>query len=459
MADYDLLIVGSGPAGQHAALHAARLGKRVGIIERKPRIGGAGLQTGTIPSKALREVAYMASSSGRRGMREAVTEPHHLHGLLAEAIRRKEGVIAQQETVILNQLMRAGVALIPGDAAFVDAHTLRIISPAGEEQRLSADIIILATGSRPRRPSHVPFDKKTVLDSTSILKMRYLPRSMIVVGGGVIACEFISMFAAMGVAVTVVNSHEQILSWLSKDVAGALTDAMQSMGVHFLMRCRCAAITTDGASVSARLEDGRELHADTLLFAQGREPNTRYLHVGNAGIETDGEWIPVNEYFQSSVPHIYAVGDLIGRPALAATAMEQGRMAAMHAFGVEPPALARNMPMAIYTIPELSGVGATERELQQQGIEYVVGRGYFRESARGQIIGDITGMLKLNVERSSRKILGVHIVGESASELIHIGQLVMNLHGTIDDLVSNVFNYPTLAECYKLAATDCLSRL
>lgn len=459
MADYDLLIVGSGPAGQHAALHAARLGKRVGIIERKPRIGGAGLQTGTIPSKALREVAYMASNAGRRGMREAITEHRHLHGLLAEAIRRKEGVIAQQETVMLNQLMRAGVALIPGEATFADAHRLRVTTPAGEERQLSAEIIILATGSRPRRPSHVPFDKKTVLDSTSVLKIRHLPRSMIVVGGGVIACEFISMFAALGVEITVVDSHAQVLSWLSEDIAGALTDAMQSMGVQFLMQCRCQAIETDGAVVTARLEDGTELHADALLFAQGREPNSRYLHVGNAGIETDGEWIPVNEFFQTSVPHIYAVGDLIGRPALAATAMEQGRMAAMHAFGRETPALAKNMPMAIYTIPELSGVGATERELKEQGVDYVVGRGYFRESARGQIIGDMTGLLKLNVERQTRRILGVHIVGESASELIHIGQLVMNYGGTVDDLVRNVFNYPTLAECYKLAASDCLNRL
>ncbi len=460
MADYDLLIVGSGPAGQHAALHAARMGKRVGIIERKPRIGGAGLQTGTIPSKALREVAYMASNAGRRGMREIFTpESRQLHGLLAEAVRHKESVIAQQESVILNQLMRCGVALIPGDAAFVDAHTLRITSANGEERFLTSGILILATGSRPRRPSHVPFDKKTVLDSTSVLKIRHLPRSMLVVGGGVIACEFISMFAALGVEVTVIDSHEQILSWLSEDIAGALSDAMQSMGVHFLMQCRCQSITTDGATVTVRLEDGRQMHADTLLFAQGREPNTRYLHVGNAGIKTEDEWIPVNDFFQTSVPHIYAVGDLIGRPALASTAMEQGRMAAMHAFGQEPPALAKNMPMAIYTIPELSGVGATERELKAKGVDYVTGRGYFRESARGQIIGDMTGLLKLNVARESRKILGVHIVGESASELIHIGQLVMNLGGTVDDLVRNVFNYPTLAECYKLAAADCLTKL
>jgi len=460
MHDFDLLIVGSGPAGQHAALHAAQMGKRVGIIERKSRIGGAGLQTGTIPSKALREVAYMASQSGQRGMREAFpAEAHHRHGLLAEAIRRKEAVIAQQESVILNQLMRHGVALIPGGASFKDERTLLIQGPGGDEQLLTAGIIILATGSRPRRPSHIPFDKQTVLDSTSVLKIRHLPHSMIVVGGGVIACEFISMFAALGVRITVIDSHEQILSWLSEDVASALTDAMQAMGVSFVMQQNCQSVCREDNGVKARLEDGSELKADALLYAQGREPNTQYLDVGKAGIKTDGQWLPVNEYFQTSQPHIYAVGDLIGKPALAATAMEQGRMAAMHAFGQDPPALARNMPMAIYTIPELSSVGATEGELKEQGIDYVVGRGYFRESARGQIIGDMTGLLKLNVDRASRRILGVHIVGESASELIHIGQLLMNLDGSVDDLVSNVFNYPTLAECYKMAATDCLNHL
>ncbi|GMQ99686.1 MAG: Si-specific NAD(P)(+) transhydrogenase [Zetaproteobacteria bacterium] len=459
-ADFDLFVIGSGPAGQHAALHAARMGKRVGIIERKPRIGGAGLQTGTIPSKALREVAYLASRAGQRGMRGAFAgEMLHQHGLLAEAIRHKEMVIAQQESVILNRLMHSGVALIPGEASFIDEHTLNVLTPNGEERQLRAATIVLATGSRPRRPSDVPFDKKTVLDSTSILKLRHLPRSLIVVGGGVIACEFTCIFAALGVEITVVDSHHQILSYLSEDVASALADAMLSMGVTFHMNSHAVSIRRDNEQIHTQLESGKKLVSDALLYAQGREPNSSYLKLQRAGVQVTNDWIKVNDYFQSNVPHIYAVGDLIGRPSLAATGMEQGRMAVMHAFGEKTPEMASNMPMAIYTIPEVSYVGKTEKELQAKNVDYVVGRGKFSDSARGQIIGDETGMLKLNVEQDSQRILGVHIVGESASELIHIGQLVMNLNGTVTDLVRNVFNYPTLAECYKLAALDCLNQI
>jgi len=458
--DFDLLVVGSGPAGQHAALHAARMGRRVGIIERKPRIGGAGLQTGTIPSKALREVAYLASRAGQRGMRGTFSgDMLHQHGLLAEAIRHKGMVIAQQESVILNRLMHSGVALIPGEASFADTHTLNVITPNGEERMLRATTVVLATGSRPRRPSDVPFDKKTVLDSTSILKLRHLPRSMTVIGGGVIACEFTCIFAALGVDITLVDSHHQILSYLSEDVVSALTDAMLSLGVTFCMDTHAVAIRKEDTRIHTQLETGDLLKSDALLYAQGRKPNSNYLHLKQAGIHVTDGWIEVNNYFQTNKSHIYAVGDLIGRPSLAATGMEQGRMAAMHAFGQKIPEMANNMPMAIYTIPEVSYVGKTEKELQAEGVDYVVGRGKFSDSARGQIIGDEAGMLKLNVERHSRRILGVHIVGESASELIHIGQLVMNLNGTVTDLVRNVFNYPTLAECYKLAALDCLSQI
>ncbi|MDX8407543.1 MAG: FAD-dependent oxidoreductase, partial [Mariprofundaceae bacterium] len=251
----------------------------------------------------------------------------------------------------------------------------------------------------------------------------------------------------------------QVLSYLSHDVVEALTDAMLSAGVDFKLSTRVDAIRKEGQQVIAHLEGGRKLVSDALLYAQGREPNSSFLKLEKAGIEAQDGWIQINTFFQTNVPHIYAVGDLIGRPALAATGMEQGRMAVVHASGNSLADMAANMPMAIYTIPELSYVGKTERELQDLGIDYIVGKGRFKESARGQIIGDETGLLKINVERSTGKILGVHIVGESASELIHIGQLVMNLGGTVSDLVNNVFNYPTLAECYKLAATDCLQHI
>jgi NAD(P) transhydrogenase len=458
MKDFDLLVVGSGPAGQHAALQAASMGKRVAIIERKPNIGGAGLQTGTIPSKALREVAYMTSQLGRRGMREAFSgEVKHQHGLLSEAVHRKESVIAKQESVILSQLLEQGISLIPGEASFVDSHTLEVKGQSHESRRLSADVIILATGSRPRRPSDIPFDKKTVLDSTSILKIKHLPRTMVVVGGGVIACEFITIFASLGVEVTVVDSHSQVLDYLSGDVVTVLTDAMQTMGVTFHMNSRCVAVRKEKEGICTLLENGERLCSDAVLYAQGREPNFGSLKITNADIDAVEGWITVNEFFQTSVSHIYAVGDLIGRPALASTGMEQGRMAVEYAFDSSTPQLAKNMPMAIYTIPELSSVGKTERELKEEGVDYVVGRGWFNRSARGQIIGDATGLLKLNVNRQTRKIEGVHIVGESASELIHIGQLMMNKDGTVDELAQNVFNYPTLAECYKLAAKDCLT--
>jgi len=463
--DYELLIVGSGPAGQQAAWQAARLGKRVAMVERKPSLGGAGLQTGTIPSKALREVAFFASRAGERGMRGAFGRAiANRHAMLGDAMRRKESVIAKQESVILKRLLGSGVALIPGDASFVDAHTVEIVDAKGGVRRITAEVIVLAAGSRPRRPESVPFDKQTVLDSTSVLKLRQLPASMLVVGGGVIACEFVSIFAAMGVEVTVVDSHAQLLDYLSDDVVGVLAEAFAGMGVRFHMQERVELIERlEDGGVRTTLKSGKRIETDVVLYAQGREPNTAALKPENAGIELDQGWIAVNGCFQTNVPHIYAVGDLIGRPALASTGMAQGDAAVLHAFTGETHATADNMPMAIYTIPELSWVGTTEKELRRQGkqpgVDYVVGRGFFRESARGQIIGENSGMLKMIVDVRSEKLIGVHIVGESASELIHIGQLVMNLGGSVRDLVSNVFNYPTLAECYKLASYDCLERL
>jgi NAD(P) transhydrogenase len=457
--DYDILIVGSGPAGQHAAWQAARMGKRAAIIERKPSIGGAGLQTGTIPSKALREAAYLVSRSWAHGMRSASTSGTSGHGLLNDAVRRKDAVIAEQESVILKRLLKSGVALIPGDASFIDAHTLEVVDANGQSRQLTAEKIVLATGSRPRRPSDIPFDKQTVLDSTSILKIKRLPKSLVVIGGGVIACEFVSIFASLGVEVTVVDSHEQLLAYLSEDVVGVLADAFAGMGVNFKMKERVVSIRKTEDSTETLLESGKRLEADAVLYALGREPNSADLNIGKVGLELDGGWIKVNDSFQSSVPHIYAVGDLIGRPALASTGMAQGRAAVIHAFSGETQVMAKNLPMAIYTIPELSWTGKTEKEAKAEGLDYVIGRGFFRESARGQIIGEANGMLKLIVDRKSEKLIGVHIVGEQASELIHIGQLVMSYDGTVRDLVENVFNYPTLAECYKLAALDCLQRL
>lgn len=457
--DYDILIVGSGPAGQHAAWKAARMGKKTAIIERKPSIGGAGLQTGTIPSKALREAAYLASRTDR-GMRiSSGSLATTRHGLLADAIQRKEAVIAQQESVIVKRLLKSGVAVIPGEASFIDPHTLEVRDASGSSQLLAADVIVLATGSRPRRPDDIPFDKQTVLDSTSILKLKKLPKSLLVVGGGVIACEFVSIFAALGVEVSVVDSHEQLLSYLSEDVVGVLAESFENMGVQLHMKERVAKISREEGRSVTQLESGKKLYSEAVLYALGREPNSQSLNTERVNLTLDEGWIAVNSQFQTSIPHIYAVGDLIGRPALASTGMEQGRAAVVHAFTGETGNTLEHLPMAIYAIPEISWVGMTEKEVKKKGLDYVVGRGYFKESARGQIIGDTIGLVKLIVAADSRKLLGVHIAGEHASELIHTGQLLMRFGGTVHDLATNVFNYPTLAECYKLAAIDCLENL
>jgi len=459
MSHYDILVIGSGPAGHRAAIQAAKRGKHVGLIERKPRIGGAGLQTGTIPSKALREIAYSATMGASHGMRNVYPNIIRQHNFLSESIRQKDIVIDKQESVFLSQLMRNGVELIPGEASFSDAHSLCLTTPRGETRHIQADTFILATGSRPRRPVDVPFDKQRVLDSTSILHMQTLPKTLTVVGGGVIACEFATIYASLGVDVTIVDSHANILDFLCADVSDNLATSMRNMGIQMRKNERIHAITLEGKQVLLQCQD-TTIESECLLYALGRIPNIDDLGLEDLGIQCQPRgWIEVNEHYQTNVSHIYAVGDVIGAPALAATGMEQGRIAALHACHAKEEVTSSHLPMAIYTIPEVAWVGDTCTQLDEQSIDYVTGFGFYRETARGQIIGDSNGMLKLLVDTHTRKILGVHIVGESASELVHIGQMVMNLNGTVDDLIRHVFNYPTLAECYKTAALHCSSQL
>ncbi len=457
---YDLLVVGSGPGGQKAAINAAKLGKSVGIIERKPYLGGVSLQTGTIPSKALREAAFLASRFSARGMRADSARQLIKHNFLSETIARKNQIINQKESVLLKQLMQHGIAIIPGEASFHDEHTLTVKSPTGQTELLHAKVIILATGSRPRRPVEIPFDKERILDSTSILKLKYLPESLLVVGGGVIACEFATMFAPLGVKVNIVDSHQQLLAYLDKDIADNLVDHMQEMDIKLHMNTRVKSVKRQDNKVHVQTDSGTEFIVDTLLYALGRQPNYDNLDIARAGlINDDNGWIRINEDHQTSIKHIYIIGDLAGSPALASTAMQQGLMVVQHAFADEQQSKPAPLPMAIYTIPELSYVGETERQLQQRGVDYIAGRASYAETARGQIIGDQHGMLKLLVERSSRQLLGVHIIGEAASELIHVGQIAMSYQGTVDRLADNVFNYPTLAECYKTAALSCIDQL
>lgn len=461
--DYDLLVVGSGPGGQAAAIAAAQLGKRVALVERKPYVGGVSLQTGTIPSKSLREAAYLTSRAASLGMRgalqrRAATEP----GFLAEALRQKDRVVESKEAQLLGRLMEEGVTLVPGEAGFVDAHTLAVTSPKGDVQPLSAAVIVLATGSRPRRPADVPFDKERVLDSTSILKIRRLPGSLLVVGGGVIACEFATMFAAFGTRVTLVDSHAQPLGYLDADINAELAGEFHDLGIQLCMNTRVAAIARKerGDGVVLTTQAGEVLQADALLYAMGREPNYAGLQLDRAGLVADDQgWMRINAEHQTAQPHIYIVGDLAGRPSLAATAMEQGRRAVHHAFGGAAASSAGPLPMAVYTIPEVSWVGETEAELQARDARYVSGSARYGDTARGQIIGAEHGLLKLLVDRDSRAILGVHILGEAASELVHVGQMAMACGAGVDQLAATVFNYPTLAQCYKTAALECLAQL
>jgi NAD(P) transhydrogenase len=459
--DFDILVVGSGPGGQSAALQAAALGKRTGLIERKPRLGGVSLQTGTIPSKALREAAWLTSRFAARGMRESSASRGPVQsGFLGEAVSRKQRVIENQATLLLQQLMAAGVILIPGEAAFQDPHTLIIQRPDGKRDQLSAGIVILATGSRPRRPQAVPFDRERVLDSTSILQLRQLPQRLLVIGGGVIACEFATMFAPLGVSVQLVDSHRHLLAYLDDDILRILESDLRDMGIKLHMQTRVSDMARIDDHVRVTTAEGDSLEADVLLYAQGREPNYDRLELARAGLVADDHgWVRINAQHQTRQPHIYIIGDLAGRPSLAATAMEQGRLAVQHAFAAKRLLPAGHLPMAIYTIPELSWTGDTERNLQDQGTDYVVGRAHFSKTARGQIIGEEHGFMKVLAATATRELLGIHIVGESASELIHVGQMAMNCGATVDTLAACVYNYPTLAECYKTAALDCLRQL
>ncbi len=464
--DYDLLVIGSGPGGQSAAISAAKLGKRVAIVERKLYVGGASLQTGTIPSKALREAAYLATRSASPGMRGTLHgNTANLPGFLADALSLKNQVVDRKAQQILKELNDYHITLIHGEASFTDAHTCQIIPTNNENntstpQHISAAVIILATGSRPRRPDAIPFDKECILDSTSLLKQSDLPESLIVVGGGVIACEFATIFAALGSRVTLVDSHAQVLAYMDADITSVLNENLTAMDIQLLLKTRIKEIRRSDKGVIALTDNGDTLNASALLYALGREPNYSGLNLHYAGLVADDNgWVRINSQYQTSLPHIYIIGDLAGRPSLASTAMEQGRIAVQHAFENEILQNTGLLPMAIYTIPEISYIGATENELIEANIDYVKGTAKYASTARGQIIGDEKGLFKLLVDKTSREILGVHIIGESASELIHVGQMAMTCGAKLEVIANSVYNYPTLAQCYKTAALDCINQL
>jgi NAD(P) transhydrogenase len=462
--DYDLVVLGSGPSGQKAAIQAAKLGKRAAVIEHTQVVGSACINTGTIPSKTLREAAMHLSGYQERsiyGASYAVKRDI----TMSDLFYRTEHVIANEIDVTRHQLQRNGVDLISAEGSLADAHTIRLQDTAGRGSReITTENILIAVGTETTKDSHIEFDGKQIFTSDDLLHLPALPKSLAVVGAGVIGLEYATIFAALGVRVTLIDMRPRLLTFVDAEIIDTLVYQMRQNRMTLRLGEGVSGLekfTDDrGERVRINLESGKKLVADNVLYSVGRTGCTGTLGLDKVGIEIeDRGLISVDENYQTVVPNIYAVGDVIGFPSLASTSMEQGRHASCHAFGVDPGNKGTALPYGIYTIPEISVVGKTEEDLTEAGIPYEVGKASYREISRGQIIGDSVGMLKLCFHMETRELLGVSILGEGATELIHIGQVVLQLGGTIDYFVNTVFNYPTLAECYKTAAFDGINRM
>jgi NAD(P) transhydrogenase len=454
--DYELLVIGSGPAGQKAAIQAAKLGRKVAVVERR-ELGGVSVNWGTIPSKTLREaIVYLTGMSQRTTYGDSYRVKEEI--TIDDLRVRTQKVIDREVDVVRNQLLRNHVQVIGGSARFVDPHTVAVSAAAGE-RRVTAERIVIASGTRPARPAAVAFDDRTILDSDGLLGIDRVPASGVVVGAGVIGIEYASMFAALGVKITVVELRPRLLDFCDVQITEGLQYHLRDLGVTFRLGEEVTAVDRHGDAVVTHLASGKRIASDVVLYAAGRQGETEGLALENAGLQADERGrIAVGPDYRTAVDHIYAAGDVIGGAALAATSMEQGRVAAAHAFG-EPASMSELVPVGIYTIPEISFVGRNEEELTAAAIPYEVGISRYKELARGHILGDTYGMLKLLVSIEDHTILGVHVVGTNATEVVHIGQTVMGLGGTVDYLVDAVFNYPTLAESYKVAALDARNRL
>lgn len=463
--DYDMIVIGSGPSGQRAAIQAAKIGRRAAVIERSRAVGGVCVNTGTIPSKTFREAVLHLSGFRERGIYGSSYRVKNDISI-DDLLYRVHQVVRSEIDVIRNQMSRNRVELVESTARFVDPHTIELQSAAGLGRRqVSAAKIVVACGTEAARDGHIPFDGQQVFTSDDVLGLERLPRSLIVVGAGVIGVEYATMFAALGVRVTIVDKRPTLLPFLDHEISAALTYVIQQSNVTMRLGEEVSGIDLrQGASkpVEVRLRSGKVLHAEAALYSIGRVGATARLDLDKAGVLADERGrISVNAHFQSNVGHVYAVGDVIGFPSLASTSYEQGRSAARHAFGLraDQETGIGLFPYGIYTVPEISTIGRNEDELTAAGIPYEIGKANYREISRGQIIGDRTGMLKIVFSPDTRKLLGVHIMGEGASELIHIGQTLMAHGGCIDYFADAVFNFPTLAECYKTAALDGLNRL
>ncbi|MEO6950874.1 MAG: Si-specific NAD(P)(+) transhydrogenase [Polyangia bacterium] len=463
MYDYDLVVIGSGPAGEKAATQAAYFGKRVAVVERDSHLGGACINTGTLPSKTLRETALYLSGLQQRTLYGVLLEVRH-NVSVRDLMCRQEPVIGGQNDLIRWNLDRHRIELLRGAGAFIDEHTIEITTHSGTVDRVTTDAVLIATGTSPFRPSFVPWGDPEVDDSDTILKLPEVPKRLVILGGGVIGCEYGSMFAALGCEVTIVEARDSILGFLDVEVNKLLSEQLRAIGIDLQLRRKVVEVARKDGALHCVLDDGHDLECERLLFAGGRAGNTTALGLDKIGVAADARGLlKVDEHYALVGPsggRIYAAGDVIGFPALASVAMEQGRVAACHAFDLSyKRSVAKMFPYGLYTIPEVSMVGETEESATQKGLSFEVGRARYGDNARGQIIGDTTGMVKLLFTIPDRKIIGVHVLGERATEIIHTGMAVMHFGGTLDDFIDMVFNFPTLGELYKYAAYDGLGRL
>ena len=459
MQTYDLLVIGSGPAGQRAAIQGAKSGKRVAVIEKREVVGGASINTGTIPSKTIREAVLHLSGYNYQNIygvnyrvKDKIT--------MADLAFRVQHVIKTEIDVTQAQLSRNGIEVITGVASFLDPHHLRVEGWRGNSD-FEAGVMIIATGTKPASSPKVPFNNRTIINSDQILQMPDVPKTMIVVGGGVIGVEYTCMFATLGVRIILIEKRPRLLEFADSEMVEALSYRLRDSRVTLRLNEEVESVeaTPDGGVV-ANLQSKKKISGDALLYAVGRQGNVDELNLSAACIEADARGrIPVDADYRTKQPHIYAVGDVIGFPSLASVSMEQGRIAAAKAFGLPVHSNPASYPYGIYTIPEISFIGKTEEQLTEEDVPYEVGIAYYREIARGQIMGDTTGRLKLIFHRETKELLGVHIIGDGAAELLHIGQAVFILKGTVEYFVDTVFNYPTLAECYKAAAFNGLNKL
>lgn len=455
----DIVVIGAGPAGQKAAIQASKLGKQVVVIDKLPEPGGNCLYSGTIPSKTLREAILDFTRFNERNFYDF---QYQVEDITIEMLNhRLVQVIDEEKNMIYRQFKKNNIRLIDGLARFENQNMLIVVD---NDYRLlyqiKASRFILATGSKPRNPPGVPFDDDVILDSTRLLSLHHIPKSMLVLGGGIIGSEYASFFAALGTEVTIIDKKDHLLPMLDSEIGIVLQTALTDIGLIFKGNKEPEEIYRKGDKAVVKFKDGTTLEADALLYALGRTANVEALHLENVGVQTNSKgYIPVNPLFQTVVPHIYAAGDVIGGPCLASTSMEQGRLAARHACGVETHQFPELYPIGIYTIPEISSCGYTEEELRDLGFHYEVGRAYYYEIARSHIVGSNVGMFKILFHAETLEILGVHIIGRNATEMIHIGQVAMSFHAKIYYFIDQVFNYPTYAEGYRVAALNGYNKI